>query len=82
MDQEPGNLGLPCGLHQQPRAETRHRHQEFRGQAVPDGAASHEHAGPRRQDPAGRVAETREAVEIYNKLAGDCEVGGLFHSTC
>ena len=28
------------------------------------------------------VAETREAVEIYNKLAEDSPVGGLFHSTC
>lgn len=27
------------------------------------------------------VAETREAVEIYNKLAGT-GVAGLFHSTC
>jgi len=29
-----------------------------------------------------QIAETREAVEIYNKLAEDCLVGGLFHSTC
>ena len=29
-----------------------------------------------------RVAETREAVDIYNKLAEDVPVGGLFHSTC
>jgi hypothetical protein len=29
-----------------------------------------------------RVAETGEAVEIYNKLAGTTAVGGLFHSTC
>ncbi len=29
------------------------------------------------------VAETREAVEIYNRLAADgAAVGGLFHSTC
>lgn len=28
------------------------------------------------------VAETREAVRIYNKLAEDSPVGGLFHSTC
>ena len=28
------------------------------------------------------VAQTREAVEIYNKLAGHAPVGGLFHSTC
>ncbi len=27
------------------------------------------------------VAETREAAEIYNKLAEDSPVGGLFHST-
>lgn len=27
------------------------------------------------------VAETGEAVEIYNKLAGTTAVGGLFHST-
>jgi hypothetical protein len=31
---------------------------------------------------AVRVAETREAVEIYNELAEDIPVGGLFHSTC
>ena len=30
-----------------------------------------------------RVAETREAAEIYNELAaGGMPVGGLFHSTC
>lgn len=30
-----------------------------------------------------RIAETREAAEIYNELAGRGEaVGGLFHSTC
>lgn len=28
------------------------------------------------------VAETREAVQIYNNLAGAVPVGGLFHSTC
>ena len=29
------------------------------------------------------VAETKEAVEIYNGLVADGEaVGGLFHSTC
>ena|SRR6266542_2447630 len=28
------------------------------------------------------VAETGEAVEIYNKLAGTMAAGGLFHSTC
>ncbi|PVH69782.1 hypothetical protein DL98DRAFT_521986 [Cadophora sp. DSE1049] len=28
------------------------------------------------------VAETKEAVSIYNKLAGNTPVGGLFHSTC
>lgn len=28
------------------------------------------------------VAETREAVAIYNTLAGNTPVGGLFHSTC
>ncbi|MFF2790775.1 MTH938/NDUFAF3 family protein [Streptomyces sp. NPDC058049] len=28
------------------------------------------------------VAETTEAVEIYNRLARDGRVGGLFHSTC
>jgi hypothetical protein len=28
------------------------------------------------------VAETREAVRIYNDLAGNTPVGGLFHSTC
>lgn len=29
-----------------------------------------------------RVLETREAVKIYNELAGRVPVGGLFHSTC
>ena len=28
------------------------------------------------------VAETREAVRIYNELAETTPVGGLFHSTC
>ena len=28
------------------------------------------------------VAETREAVRLYNELAGRTAVGGLFHSTC
>ena len=28
------------------------------------------------------VAGTREAVQIYNNLAGAVPVGGLFHSTC
>ena len=28
------------------------------------------------------VAETREAVQIYNDLAGAVPIGGLFHSTC
>ncbi|GAA2336309.1 Mth938-like domain-containing protein [Dactylosporangium salmoneum] len=28
------------------------------------------------------VAETTEAVEIYNSLVGTTPVGGLFHSTC
>ena len=28
------------------------------------------------------VAETREAVRIYNELAETTTVGGLFHSTC
>ena len=28
------------------------------------------------------VAETSEAVRIYNELAGTESVGGLFHSTC
>ena len=28
------------------------------------------------------VAETREAVKIYNGLTGDTPVAGLFHSTC
>lgn len=31
---------------------------------------------------AVQVAETREAVQIYNQLAEDVPVGGLFHSTC
>ncbi|BCB91357.1 hypothetical protein Psuf_086700 [Phytohabitans suffuscus] len=29
-----------------------------------------------------RVAETTEAVRVYNELAGTTAVGGLFHSTC
>jgi hypothetical protein len=29
-----------------------------------------------------RIAETREAVKIYNELAATVQVGGLFHSTC
>jgi hypothetical protein len=34
-------------------------------------------------DVSVHVAETKEAAEIYNKLAGNNEaVGGLFHSTC
>lgn len=28
------------------------------------------------------IEETRRAVEIYNELAGNEAVGGLFHSTC
>jgi hypothetical protein len=28
------------------------------------------------------VAETREAIELYNSLVGSVAVGGLFHSTC
>jgi hypothetical protein len=28
------------------------------------------------------VEETRRAVELYNRLAADQPVGGLFHSTC
>jgi len=28
------------------------------------------------------VVETREAVKLYNELADDAAVGGLFHSTC
>lgn len=28
------------------------------------------------------VAETREAIELYNSLVGSVTVGGLFHSTC
>lgn len=28
------------------------------------------------------VAQTEEAVELYNDLAGSAAVGGLFHSTC
>ena len=28
------------------------------------------------------VEETRAAVELYNKLAEEARVGGLFHSTC
>jgi hypothetical protein len=28
------------------------------------------------------VAETREAVKLYNKLVEETAVGGLFHTTC
>ncbi|UCH85514.1 MAG: hypothetical protein JSW50_07465, partial [Candidatus Latescibacterota bacterium] len=28
------------------------------------------------------IKETREAVALYNKLAADKPVGGLFHTTC
>lgn len=28
------------------------------------------------------IAQTQEAVELYNSLAGEGPVGGLFHSTC
>ena len=28
------------------------------------------------------VEETREAVQLYNRLAESDAVGGLFHSTC
>ncbi len=28
------------------------------------------------------VAETREAIDVYNGLVGSTAVGGLFHSTC
>jgi hypothetical protein len=31
---------------------------------------------------AVHVAETREAIKIYNDLAGGTLVAGLFHSTC
>jgi len=31
---------------------------------------------------AARVAETREAVRIYNDLTDGSQVAGLFHSTC
>jgi hypothetical protein len=31
---------------------------------------------------AAHVAETREAVKIYNDLAEAVPVAGLFHSTC
>jgi hypothetical protein len=31
---------------------------------------------------AVHVAETREAAKIYNKLADQVAVAGLFHSTC
>jgi hypothetical protein len=31
---------------------------------------------------AVHVTETREAVKIYNDLADDTAVAGLFHSTC
>jgi len=31
---------------------------------------------------AVHVAETREAVALYNSLADTTPVGGLFHSTC
>ncbi|GIH11035.1 hypothetical protein Rhe02_91020 [Rhizocola hellebori] len=36
----------------------------------------------KQREIAIHVAETREAVEIYNNLAASTAVGGLFHSTC
>jgi hypothetical protein len=38
---------------------------------------------PAQRSVSVHVAETREAVRIYNKLADEqVPVGGLFHSTC
>jgi len=34
------------------------------------------------KDVKAYVAETTEAVQIYNELAATQQVGGLFHSTC
>ena len=34
------------------------------------------------KDVTAYVAETTEAVQIYNALAATQRVGGLFHSTC
>lgn len=36
----------------------------------------------RRQGARVHVAETREAVELYNELVRTSRVAGLFHSTC
>lgn len=36
----------------------------------------------RKRDIRVFIEETRRAVEIYNELAGNEAVGGLFHSTC
>jgi len=36
----------------------------------------------RRRGITIHVRETRAAVALYNRLAGDQPVGGLFHSTC
>jgi hypothetical protein len=36
----------------------------------------------RRRGITVHVQETRAAVALYNRLAGDQPVGGLFHSTC
>jgi len=36
----------------------------------------------RRQGARVHVAETREAVELYNQLVQTSRVAGLFHSTC
>jgi hypothetical protein len=35
-----------------------------------------------RRSVAVHVADTREAVKIYNGLVDEVQVGGLFHSTC
>jgi hypothetical protein len=35
-----------------------------------------------RQSVEFHVAETREAVQVDNELAGTVPVGGLFHATC
>lgn len=53
------------------------RGMELRLQVMPDTIRALESAGVE-----VRMAETSEAVNLYNDLVADHRVGGLFHSTC
>jgi hypothetical protein len=50
---------------------------ERRLQVMPETISSLEELGIRVY-----VEETKKAVDVYNGLAGNARVGGLFHSTC